>query len=132
MFKTLFFLLYPKYTISPIASQTASLNQFVQPRPYIIAKQTITPKIGTNGTNGVLNSRFISGSVFLNTITETQTKINANKVPILVISPTISPGTKAANAPTITKMTRFALYGVLYLECKSPNAFGNKPSLPIA
>ena len=42
----------------------------VHPKPYIIAIQTKIPRIGTNGTKGVLNSRFKSGSVFLNTITE--------------------------------------------------------------
>ena len=90
-----------------------------------MAKQTKIPKIGTNGTKGVLNSRFIFGSVFLKTITEIQTNMKANKVPILVISPTISPGTKAAKRPTITKIAKLALYGVLYFGCTSLKAFGN-------
>ena len=47
------------------------------------------------------------------------------------ISPTISPGTKAAKRPTITKIAMLALYGVLYFGCTSLKAFGNKPSLPI-
>ena len=115
-----------------MSSQPPNRNQFVQPRPQIIAKHTNIPKIGTKGTKGVLNSRFISGFVFLKTITEIQTKMKANKVPILVISPTISPGIKAANKPTMTKITRLALYGVLYLVCKSPNAYGNKPSFQMA
>ena len=102
-----------------MAIQAKRRSQFVQPKPTIINKQAIIPKIGINGTQGVLNSLFNSGFVFLKTITATQTRTKANKVPILVISPTISPGTKAANKPTIIKIIRFALYGVLNFECKS-------------
>ncbi len=54
-----------------------------------MAPQTNIPSIGTNGTQGVLNSLFISGLVLRKTITATQTSIKANKVPILVMSPTI-------------------------------------------
>src|SRR6185436_15891857 len=97
---------------------------------YIIAQQTNTPKRGTKGTRGVLNSLTIFGSFFLKIITEIHTRTKANNVPILVMSPTISPGIKAAKAPTITKIARFALYGVLYFGCKSLKAFGSNPSLP--
>ena len=83
--------------------------QFVQPRPYIMAEQTIIPSIGTNGTNGVLNWRGRSGSDLRRIIIPTQTKINANNVPILVMSPTTSPGTNAANAPTKIKNKIFDL-----------------------
>lgn len=114
-----------------MANQTNNRSQLVQPNPYIIARQTIIPAIGTTGTHGVLNSRFKSGSVFRKTITEKQTKIKAKRVPILVMSPTMSPGMNAANRPTITKITKFALYGVLYFECKSPKKRGNNPSFPM-
>ena len=114
--------------MKPIASQPNNLNQFVQPKPNIMAAQTMMPKIGTSGTSGVLNCLGRLGSVFLKMITAAHTSINANKVPILVISPTISPGINAANKPTSTRMIRFALYGVLYFGCTSLNTFGNKPS----
>ena len=90
-------------------SQIINLNQLVQPNPKIIAEQTMIPKIGNKGTNGVLNFLGRSGSVFLKIITARQTKINANKVPMLVISPTTSPGIKAAKKPTNTKITKFAM-----------------------
>ena len=83
-------------------SQTINRDQFGQPKPNTIAAQTIIPNIGTNGTSGVLNPRFASGSVLRMIITPAQTSMNANNVPILVMSPTISPGTKAANKPTNT------------------------------
>ena len=101
--------------MKPIANHPNNRNQFVQPNPKIIAAQTIIPKMGTKGTKGVLNSLCNSGLVFRKIITAAQTKIKANKVPILVMSPTISPGTKAANAPTRIKIIRLALYGVLNL-----------------
>ena len=92
-----------------MASHTKSLSQLVQPNPKIIAAQTIIPNIGTSGTNGVLNCLGNSGFVFLKMITAAHTRINANKVPMLVMSPTISPGTNAAKAPTNIKMIKLAL-----------------------
>ena len=100
--------------IKPIANQPNNLSQFVHPRPKIIAVHTKIPSIGTRGTSGVLNCLGRSGSVFLSMITAAQTSMKANKVPILVMSPTMSPGKKAANKPTNTRIIRFALYGVLY------------------
>ena len=94
---------------SPINNQAPNRNQFVQPRPTIIAPQTRIPRIGTTGTQGVLNALGISGSVFLNIITAAQTSIKAKRVPMLVISPTMSPGTNAANAPTTTRKIKFDL-----------------------
>lgn len=94
---------------NPIASQINSRNQLPTPDPYIIIPQTIIPIIGTNGINGVLNPLGKSGLVFLKTRTPKQTKINANKVPILVISPTISIGTKAAKKPTNNRIIKLAL-----------------------
>ena len=95
--------------IIPKAIHANRRNQLVQPNPYIIATQTPTPNKGIKGTNGVLNSRTILGSLTLSIMTEIQTNTKANKVPILVMSPTISPGINAANEPTMIKITMFAL-----------------------
>ena len=84
-------------------------NQFVHPNPTIINIHEATPNKGISGTNGVLNSLTILGSFFLRIITEIQTNTNANNVPILVMSPTMSPGINAANNPTITRITKLAL-----------------------
>ena len=54
--------------------------------------------------------------------------MNANKVPMLVISPTTSPGMKAANAPVNTKKRRFDFHGVRYFGWMSENTFGTSPS----
>jgi hypothetical protein len=70
------------------------------------------PRIGIKGTNGVLNERIAFGCVFLITMIPIHTKINANKVPIDVISPTTVTGTKAANKLTNIAKKRFDLNGV--------------------
>jgi len=85
--------------------------------------------MGINGTNGVLNGLILSGSFLLMMITPTQTRINANNVPILVKLPATSPGMNPAKPPTKTNKMIFDLYGVLNLGCNSENAFGNKPSV---
>ena len=97
----------------------------------IIDAQTRIPRSGTIGTKGVLNGRTNVGFDFLKIIIPAHTKINANKVPILVKSPATLPGIKAANAPTKANNTQFDLNGVLYFGCKSENIFGSKPSLAI-
>ena len=75
----------------------------------IIAKQITAPKIGTNGTNGVLNGRSISGDLRLKIQIPKLTNTKANKVPKLVKSPATLPGTKAANRPTNTNRIQFDL-----------------------
>src|SRR5665647_221453 len=117
--------------MNPISSHPISLAQFVQPSPKIIAPQTIIPKVETSPTAGTLNSLLISGCFFLMIQTPAHTRIKANKVPMLVISPTISPGIKDAKQPTNTKNIRFDLYGVLNLGCILENTFGTNPSLLI-
>ena len=83
--------------------------QFAQPSPKIIAPQTKMPKIGTKGTSGVLKPLLSSGLLTRIIQTPAETRINANNVPILVISPTISWGTKQANNPTNKKNKRLDL-----------------------
>ena len=69
--------------MKPKTSQPINRYQFSWPKPKIIKPQTNTPKIGINGTNGTLNGLGVFGLVFLIMITPTDTKIKANKVPIL-------------------------------------------------
>ena len=76
----------------------------------IIAKQITAPKIGTNGTSGVLNGRSISGDLRLSIQTPRLTNTKANKVPNEVKSPATLPGTNAAKAPTNTNNKIFDFY----------------------
>ena len=82
-------------------------------RKAIIPKQIMIPRIGTNGTNGVLNDRGASGILTRITQTPKHTNTKASNVPILTISPTTRAGTKAANKLTNTMNNKFDLYGVL-------------------
>ena len=99
----------------PIANQINSLNQVSQGIKHIIAKQTKIPKIGINGTKGTLNGRSALGSVFLKIKIPAQTITKANKVPILVISPTTFIGTNAAN--NAIKIQMFYEHVDRYHEC---------------
>src|SRR5215467_9172216 len=110
-------------------SQTINRIQVSPGKKTIINKQVATPSIGTTGTKGVLNARGASGIFFLITSTPIQTRIKANKVPILVISPTTLAGTKAANKLTNTRNKALLLAGVLNFGCTDENIFGNNPSL---
>src|SRR6478672_2402697 len=92
-------------------------------------KQVKMPNTGTRGTRGVLKARGASGFVFLNTITPMQTRINANSVPILVISPTTLAGTNAANKLTNIMNKKLDLAGVLNLGCTLEKTDGSRPSL---
>src|SRR5438067_11309315 len=116
---------------SPITSHTPRRVQFGQPRPKIIAPLNSTPRIGTSGTSGVLNCLGASGLRTRRTQTPMQTRTNANNVPIDVMSPTMSSGTNAANAPTKPKNKKLALYGVRYFGWTSENTFGTRPSRDI-
>ena len=89
------------------------------------------PSVATTGTIGVLNERSNPGSLIRITHTPAQTSTNANKVPIDVMSPTMSPGMKPAKSPQMTINTRFALYGVRKFGCKSEKNLGTNPSTAI-
>ena len=69
-------------------------------------KQNNIAKIGTNGTKGVLNGRFKSGFCFLRMIMDTETIMNAARVPIFTNWANSVMGRKAAiieaTIPTIT------------------------------
>src|SRR5437762_5987589 len=112
----------------PTSHQTINLAQFSKPRPAIIARQTRAPSGATIHTAGVLNGAF---AIFLFRIIKMpmHTNTKANKVPILVISPTTLSGINAANKETKTKNTHCDLYGVRCLGCTSENTEGTSPSL---
>jgi hypothetical protein len=97
----------------------------------IINKQVKIPSIGTNGTNGVLKLRGALGMVLRITNTPIQTRINANSVPMLVISPTTLAGTNAANKLTKTMNSKLFFAGVLNFGWTLLNTLGINPSLLI-
>ncbi len=57
----------------------------------------------------ILNWRCNSGLFFLNIQIPAHTSMKANKVPMLVIEPTMSSGINAENKPTSTKKIQLAL-----------------------
>ena len=83
----------------------------------IMNKQVATPNMGTRGTRGVLNLRGASGIFFRITNTPMQTRIKANNVPMLVISPTTLAGTNAAKRLTNIMNRKLLLKGVRNFEC---------------
>ena len=70
------------------------------------------PKIGTSGTRGVLKARGRSGIFFRITQMPAHTNIKANKVPMLVISPTTRAGINAAKRLTNIMNKKLLLTGV--------------------
>ena len=60
--------------------------------------------------------------------TPMHTRMNANRVPMLVISPTMSSGRNAAKSAVKTKNTMFDFHGVRYLGCTSEKTAGTSPS----
>src|SRR4051812_7260508 len=113
----------------PIASHIINRNHVSPGKNTIMKRQVPIPKIGTSGTSGVLNALGASG-IFTRMIqTPIHTSMNANSVPMLVISPTTLAGTNAANKLTNTMNSRLDFAGVLNLECTEENTGGNNPSL---
>src|SRR5690606_203935 len=114
----------------PIRSHIPRRSQLSIGKDAMRSKQTITPKIGRNGTKGVLKGRSNSGFVLRRTNTPIQTRVKANNVPILTIWPRSETGTKPANKETNTINIAFVFHGVWFLD-KSENIFGSRPSLLI-
>ena len=102
----------------PIIIQTISRIHVSNGRNTIMNRQVNTPKIGINGTSGVLNARGASGIFLRIMITPMHTSMNAKSVPMLVISPTTLAGTKAANMLTKSMNRKLFLAGVRNLWCK--------------
>src|SRR5690242_6506563 len=116
---------------NPITIHTPAESNVFLSSERIIAPQTKIPKIGTNGTSGVLNGRGASGFFTRRTQMPRQTNTNANNVPKLVKSPATLPGTIPANNPTKTSNSKFDLNGVRNVGCNSENTFGTRPSFDI-
>src|SRR5262245_40546515 len=96
-----------------------------------MAVQTKTPSVATIGTAGVLNGLGIFGCFTRMIQTPIQTSTKANRVPMLVKSPVISPGNKVARPPTNKNSIQFDLKGVLNFLCSCENAPGSNPSFDI-
>ena len=86
------------------------------------------PRTAVTGSTGTVKPRGMSGRLTRMIQTPAQTRMNANSVPMLVISPTMSSGTKAAKSAVKTKNSQFDLYGVLKRGCTSEKTFGTRPS----
>ena len=71
------------------------------------------PRIATTGSAGTVKPRGMSGRRTRMIQTPAHTRMNANSVPMLVISPTMLSGKNAANTAVKTKNSQFDLYGVL-------------------
>ena len=95
--------------IKPKAIHKAAACRVAISNDTIIAVQTNIPRIGTSGTNGVLNGLFNSGLLFRMIRIPKHTKMKANKVPKDVKSPATLPGTNAAKAPTKMKSIQLAM-----------------------
>ena len=112
----------------PITSQTPSRAQLSGPSPKIIAPHTNTPAPATTQTAGTLKPRGSSGRRTRSITTPMQTRMKANSVPMLVMSPTMSSGMNPPNSAVKTKNVQFDLYGVRCFGCRSENSFGTRPS----
>src|SRR5689334_9584566 len=107
-----------------MAIQANAVSWVVVSREMIMAVQTNMPREDTTGTRGVLKGLAALGSLTLITQTPIHTNTNANRVPILVRSPVISPGNRVAKPPTNTNNIQFDLNGVLNFEWSWANAPG--------
>ena len=79
-----------------------SLSQVSPGNANICMKQTNAPRRGTNGTQGVLNGRGASGSVFRIIKMPIQTIIKASNVPM----DTSSPKSPMGNMPAINAVKK--------------------------
>src|SRR5579863_3424846 len=114
--------------IWPITSQTIRRNQLLHPSEYIMAKFQTMPRIGTSGTSGVRNGRGVSGCARRITQTPAHTMTKANRVPMLVISPTTESGRKAEKGDTKSMNKRFERHGVRNFGWMSEKTLGTRPS----
>src|SRR5271157_2201573 len=109
-------------------SHTISRAQFDQPSEYIMAKFQTMPRIGTSG---VLNGRGASGFFTRITHTPAHTITNANRVPMLVMCPTMLRGRNAENGATKKKNSMLDRHGVLNFGWISEKTLGTRPSRDI-
>lgn len=98
---------------TPTIIQTKALSKVFTGNEIIIPPQTIAPRIGTKGTNGVLNGRSRLGLFRRRIHTPRLTNTKAKSVPILVKSPATLPGINPPKIPTKANRIMLDLYGVL-------------------
>lgn len=113
-------------------NQTTYLIQVVKSKLRIRNAQKKMESIGTIGTNGHLNFLSIFGDVLRKTKIDTDTNMNATKVPILTISDNVSIENKAPNKPAEIPNIHVAINGVLVLLLIIEKILGTSPSLDIA
>jgi len=100
-----------------------------------LGRLTIRPKLikAANGaityTAGTLKGLLISGLLILNTNTEIDVNMKANKAPILQSSAKVMIGRKPERRIPIMVTAIVATYGVLLVLCTFENTGGSKPSL---
>src|ERR1019366_5339990 len=112
----------------PMTSQTISRSQFDQPSEYIIAKFQTMPRIGSSGTSGVLNGLGASGFFTRITHTPAHTITKANRVPMLVMCPTMLKGRNAEKGATKKKNSMLDRQGVWNFGWISEKTAGTRPS----
>ena len=95
-----------------MAIQMMSRSQVSHGKKAIITAQVRIPMMGTKGTHGVLKARGASGIECRIIHTPPHTITKANRVPMLVISPTTLIGTRAANKLTKIQKRIFDFQGV--------------------
>src|SRR6476620_9681911 len=83
------------------------------------------------GPSGTLNGRGRCGSLCRSTITPTQTRIKANRVPMFVKLTISSTVANAAMPPTATPVSIVVTYGVLNRGWTLANTEGSNPSRAI-
>ncbi len=84
--------------------------------------------IGSHGTDGVRNGRFIFGLVRRSTTTAIATTRKANSVPMLTISASVLSGTNAPSTQTTAVVPSVIRNGVWNRSCTCPTAGGSSPS----
>src|SRR5271157_1920787 len=115
----------------PMTSQTISRSQLDQPSEYIMAKFQTMPRMGTSGTSGVLNGLAAPGFFTRITHTPAHTMTKANRVPMLVMCPTMLKGRKAEKGATKKKNSMLDRHGVLNFGWISEKTLGTRPSRDI-
>src|SRR6202795_5007579 len=117
---------------NPSASQMTKRSQVITVSPVISPPHNRTEINGNHGTNGTRKARGRSGCLRRRKMTPSDTKTNANRVPMLERSAASPMSTSPAGIPTAKQAIQVDQYGVLNLGCTAENNFGSKPSRDMA
>src|SRR5581483_2852258 len=118
--------------IRPIASHTTNRIQVITVRPIINPTQKTIEISGNHETKGTRKVRGRSGGLRRKKITPSDTRTNANNVPIFDRSAASPISTNPAGMPTAKQAIHVDQYGVLNFGCTAEKSLGNKPSRDIA